>query len=62
VAYKLQTRVTRILGTKYPLVMGTMGYQSTPAFVAAAAKAAVLKTLSLASKREGPSLCTNAPG
>jgi len=46
VAHKLQTRVTKILGTKYPLVMGTMGYQSTAEFVAAAANAGVFACLS----------------
>lgn len=45
-AHKLQTRVTKILGTKYPLVMGTMGYQSTAEFVAAAANAGVFACLS----------------
>lgn len=45
-AYKLQTRVTDILGIKYPLVMGTMGYQSTAEFVAAAANAGILACLS----------------
>lgn len=45
-AYKLQTRVTKILGTKYPLVMGTMGYQSTAEFVAAAANAGAFACLS----------------
>ncbi len=44
--YKLQTRVTQILGSKYPLVMGTMGYQSTPEFVAAAANAGIFACLS----------------
>jgi NADH:quinone reductase (non-electrogenic) len=46
VAYKLQTRVTKILGSKYPLVMGTMGYQSTAEFVAAAANAGAFACLS----------------
>jgi len=45
-AYKLKTRVNEILGTKYPLVMGTMGYQSTPEFVAAAANAGAFACLS----------------
>lgn len=45
-AYKLQTRVTKILGSKYPLVMGTMGYQSTAEFVAAAANAGIFACLS----------------
>jgi NAD(P)H-dependent flavin oxidoreductase YrpB (nitropropane dioxygenase family) len=42
----LKTRVTEILGTKYPLVMGTMGYQSTAEFVAAAANAGIFACLS----------------
>jgi NAD(P)H-dependent flavin oxidoreductase YrpB (nitropropane dioxygenase family) len=46
VAYELQTRVTEILGSKYPLVMGTMGYQSTAEFVAAAANAGIFACLS----------------
>jgi NADH:quinone reductase (non-electrogenic) len=46
VAHKLKTRVTEILGIKYPLVMGTMGYQSTAEFVAAAANAGVFACLS----------------
>ena len=45
-AYELRTRVTEILGVKYPLVMGTMGYQSTPEFVAAAANAGIFASLS----------------
>jgi nitronate monooxygenase len=46
VATTLKTRVTEILGSKYPLVMGTMGYQSTPEFVAAAANAGAFACLS----------------
>jgi NAD(P)H-dependent flavin oxidoreductase YrpB (nitropropane dioxygenase family) len=45
-APKLKTRVTEILGSKYPLIMGTMGYQSTPELVAAAANAGVFACLS----------------
>lgn len=53
---KLQTRVTQILGSKYPLVMGTMGYQSTPEFVAAAANAGVFACLSSVMSRTTPAL------
>jgi len=42
---KLKTRVTDILGSKYPLVMGTMGYQSTPQLVAAACNAGAFACL-----------------
>jgi len=56
VAHKLQTRVTKILGTKYPLVMGTMGYQSTAEFVAAAANAGVFACLSSIMSRTTPAL------
>ncbi len=52
----LQTRVTKILGTKYPLVMGTMGYQSTPAFVAAAANAGAFACLSSVMSRTSQAL------
>lgn len=41
----LKTRVTDILGSKYPLVMGTMGYQSTPQLVAAACNAGAFACL-----------------
>ncbi len=55
-AYKLQTRVTKILGTKYPLVMGTMGYQSTAEFVAAAANAGAFACLSSVMSRTSQAL------
>ena len=42
---KLKTRVTEILGSEYPLVMGTMGYQSTPQLVAAACNAGAFACL-----------------
>lgn len=45
-APKLKTRVTEILGAEYPLVMGTMGYQSTPELVAAAVNAGAFACLS----------------
>ncbi len=45
-APELKTRVTEVLGSKYPLVMGTMGYQSTPEFVAAATNAGAFASLS----------------
>jgi NAD(P)H-dependent flavin oxidoreductase YrpB (nitropropane dioxygenase family) len=46
VAQKLKTRVTEILGSEYPLIMGTMGYQSTPELVAAAVNAGAFACLS----------------
>jgi NADH:quinone reductase (non-electrogenic) len=46
VAHRLKTRVTDILGSKHPLVMGTMGYQSTPELVAAAVNAGAFACLS----------------
>ena len=55
-APKLKTRVTEILGIKYPLVMGTFGYQSTPEFVAAAANAGVFACLSSVMSRTTPAL------
>ena len=55
-AHKLQTRVTEILGTKYPLVMGTMGYQSTAEFVAAAANAGAFACLSSVMSRTSQAL------
>lgn len=42
---KIKTRVTEILGVKYPLIMGTMGYQSNAEFVAAAANAGIFGCL-----------------
>ena len=41
----LKTRVTEILGVEYPIIMGTMGQQSNPEFVAAAANAGVFASL-----------------
>jgi len=43
---KLSTRVNGILGVEYPIIMGTMGPQSTPEFVAAAANAGIFACLS----------------
>ncbi len=43
---KIKTRVTEILRVKYPLIMGTMGYQSNAEFVAAAANAGIFGCLS----------------
>lgn len=45
-ASSFNTRVTEILGCQYPLVMGTMGYQSTPELVAAAVNAGAFACLS----------------
>ncbi len=42
----LTTRVTELLGAEFPLVMGTMGYQSTPEFIAAAVNAGAFASLS----------------
>ena len=42
---KIKTRVTEILRVKYPLIMGTMGYQSNAEFVAAAANAGIFGCL-----------------
>jgi NAD(P)H-dependent flavin oxidoreductase YrpB (nitropropane dioxygenase family) len=56
VAPTLKTRVTEILGIKYPLVMGTFGYQSTPEFVAAAANAGAFACLSSVMSRTSQSL------
>ncbi len=42
---KIKTRVTDILRVKYPLIMGTMGYQSNAEFVAAAANAGIFGCL-----------------
>ena len=55
-AHKLKTRVTEILGIKYPLVMGTMGYQSTAEFVAAAANAGAFACLSSVMSRTSQAL------
>ena len=45
-SHKFKTRVTEILGSKYPLLVGTMGYQSTPELVAAAVNAGAFACLS----------------
>jgi nitronate monooxygenase len=45
VASILKTRVSDILGVEYPIVMGTMGYQSNAEFVAAAANAGIFACL-----------------
>ncbi len=45
-AHNFKTRVTEILGSEYPLVVGTMGYQSTPELVAAAVNAGAFASLS----------------
>jgi NAD(P)H-dependent flavin oxidoreductase YrpB (nitropropane dioxygenase family) len=45
VTSKIKTRVTEILRVKYPLIMGTMGYQSDAEFVAAAANAGIFGCL-----------------
>jgi nitronate monooxygenase len=42
---KIKTRVTEIMGVKYPLIMGTMGYLSNAEFVAAAANAGIFGCL-----------------
>lgn len=42
---RFETRATKILGCDYPLVMGTMGWQSCAEFVAAAANAGVFASL-----------------
>src|SRR4030042_1933098 len=42
----LKTRVTDILGVRYPLMAGTMGQFSTPEFVAAVANAGAFACLS----------------
>ena len=44
-AITFKTRVTDILGVDYPIVMGTMGQQSNPEFVAAAANAGIFASL-----------------
>ena len=44
-SYTIKTRVTNLLGIDFPLVMGTMGYQSIPEFVAAAVNAGAFACL-----------------
>lgn len=44
-AGRITTRVTEILNVDHPIVMGTMGYQSTAEFVAAAANAGIFACL-----------------
>ncbi len=56
VAARIKTRVTDILGSEYPLIMGTMGYQSTPEFVAAAVNAGAFACLSSIMSRTSAAL------
>ena len=55
-AAKLNTRVNQILGVEYPIIMGTMGPQSNPDFVAAAANAGIFTCLSSILSRTGDEL------
>ena len=55
-AYKFKTRVTEILGVKYPVIMGTMGYQSNPELVAAASNAGAFACLSSIMSRTSQAL------
>jgi nitronate monooxygenase len=55
-ASMIKTRVTEILGIEHPIVMGTMGQQSTAEFVAAAANAGIFACLSSVRCRTGEDL------
>lgn len=53
---RIKTRVTDVLGSEYPLIMGTMGFQSTPEFVAAAVNAGAFACLSSIMSRTSAAL------
>jgi len=55
-AARIKTRVTDVLGSEYPLIMGTMGFQSTPEFVAAAVNAGAFACLSSIMSRTSSAL------
>ncbi|MBE0479821.1 MAG: nitronate monooxygenase [Dehalococcoidia bacterium] len=55
-ALELRTRVTELLGSEYPIVMGTMGYQSNAELVAAAVNAGAFACLASAMFRSGNAL------